>query len=40
VPDLHLLNLAARHSAQLVTFDAKITPTLAPADRGLVRTLM
>jgi toxin-antitoxin system PIN domain toxin len=40
VPDLHLLNLAAHHSAQLVTFDAKIAPTLAPGDQGLIHTLV
>lgn len=39
VTDLHLVNLAARHSARLVTFDAKIGPTLAPGDQHLVRTL-
>jgi hypothetical protein len=39
VTDLHLVNLAAAHSARLVTFDAKIGPTLAPTDQHLVRTL-
>ncbi|MEE4024097.1 TA system VapC family ribonuclease toxin [Gordonia sp. PKS22-38] len=39
VTDLHLVNLAARHSARLVTFDAKIAPVLASADQRLVCTL-
>lgn len=39
VTDLHLVNLAAQHTARLVTFDAKISPTLAAADQDLVHTL-
>lgn len=39
VTDLHLVNLAARHAARLVTFDAAVAPTLAPSDQLLVRTL-
>lgn len=36
VTDLHLVDLAARHDATLVTFDAGIPPALAPADRDHV----
>ena len=39
VTDFHLVNLAARHSARLVTFDRKIALTLAPRDRRLVHGL-
>lgn len=39
VPDLHLVNLAARHSARLVTFDARISQILDAGDQALVRTL-
>ncbi|WP_141014953.1 TA system VapC family ribonuclease toxin [Nocardioides sambongensis] len=39
VTDLHLVNLAAAHSARLVTFDSKIQPILAPDDQGSVLTL-
>ena len=39
VTDLHLVNLAARHTARLVTFDAKISLTLAPLDQERVLTL-
>ncbi len=39
VTDLHLLNLAARHDARLVTFDTRLAPTLQPADRDRVLTL-
>ena len=39
VTDFHLVNLAARHSACLVTFDQKISAVLMPDDRHLVRTL-
>jgi toxin-antitoxin system PIN domain toxin len=40
VTDLHLLNLAARHDARLVTFDTRLAPTLQPADRDRVLTLV
>ena len=33
VTDLHLVNLAAAHSARLVTFDTKIRPVLTPDDQ-------
>lgn len=33
VTDLALVNLAARHTARLATFDAALTTWLAPADR-------
>lgn len=36
VTDLHLVNLAARHSARLVTFDVKIRAVLTPGDQRLV----
>jgi toxin-antitoxin system PIN domain toxin len=36
VTDFHLLNLAARHSATLVTFDRRLPTYLDPADRELV----
>ncbi|MDL9948009.1 PIN domain-containing protein [Gordonia sp. ABSL11-1] len=39
VTDLHLVNLAARSGARLVTFDTKIEPVLGPSDRRLVLTL-
>lgn len=39
VTDLHLVNLAARHSGRLVTFDTKIRPVLAPADHAAVHVL-
>lgn len=34
VPDWHLLNLAARHEATLVTFDRKLSRSVVPADRA------
>ena len=34
VPDWHLLNLAARHGARLVTFDRRLVAALEPADRA------
>lgn len=34
VTDLHLVDLAARHDATLVTFDVRIRRALLPADRG------
>ncbi len=37
--DFHLVNLAARHRARLVTFDRKIKPTLMPEEQHWVRTL-
>lgn len=40
VTDLHLVNLAARHDARLVTFDTRLAPTLQPADRDRVLTLV
>lgn len=39
VTDFHLVNLAACHSARLVTFDRKLAPTLAPEDRRFVHSL-
>lgn len=33
VTDLHLVTLAARNGARLVTFNGSIAPTLVPADR-------
>ena len=33
VTDFHLVDVAARHSAQLATFDAGLVSALAPADR-------
>jgi toxin-antitoxin system PIN domain toxin len=39
VTDFQLVNLAARHSACLVTFDRKIRSSLLPDDQHLVRTL-
>lgn len=39
VTDLHLVNLAAKHNATLVTFDGKIARALTAADQRLVRTL-
>ena len=36
VTDFHLVNLAAAHSARLVTFDRRIGSTLMPDDRRLV----
>lgn len=33
VPDWHLLNLAARHGARLVTFDRRLAASLEPGDR-------
>lgn len=39
VTDLHLLNLAARHGAALVTFDQGIRRTLTAHDRHHLRTL-
>jgi toxin-antitoxin system PIN domain toxin len=36
VTDLHLVNLAAMHSARLVTFDSKISSALAPDDQASV----
>lgn len=33
VTDLHLVNLAARHSALLATFDVALSTSLAPTDR-------
>lgn len=39
VTDLHLVNLAARHGARLVTFDAKIASALLPRDAEAVLTL-
>lgn len=40
VTDFHLVNLVARHSACLVTFDRKIGSILMPDDRHLVCTLV
>lgn len=39
VTDLHLVNLAERNSARLVTFDAKIERILSAGDKHLVLTL-
>lgn len=39
VTDWHLLNLAAAHGGQLVTFDVKIVRALTPADAEHVLTL-
>lgn len=39
VTDLHLVTVAATHSARLVTFDAKISRALTDAEQDLVRTL-
>ncbi|MGV9669216.1 TA system VapC family ribonuclease toxin [Gordonia sp. NPDC003504] len=39
VTDLHLVNLAARHSGRLITFDAKIARVLTPSDQQSVLTL-
>lgn len=39
VTDLHLVNLAARHHARLVTFDARLLAGLAPPDRRHVQLL-
>ncbi len=39
VTDLHLVNLAARHSGRLVTFDTKIRPVLSAEDQALVHVL-
>lgn len=39
VTDFHLVNLAAQHSARLVTFDAKLSRALTPRDGVHVRTL-
>ncbi|MFT4218149.1 MAG: hypothetical protein QM619_13340 [Micropruina sp.] len=39
VTDLHLVNLAARHAARLITFDTKIRPVLASGDRDVVHVL-
>jgi len=36
VTDLHLVNLAATHNAQLVTFDRRIRPSLDPSDQRRV----
>lgn len=36
VTDLHLVNLARRHAAQLATFDRTLSTWLAPADRAMV----
>lgn len=36
VTDLHLVNLAARHEARFVTFDARIASALLPADASRV----
>lgn len=37
VTDLHLVDLAARHAAVLVTFDRALAAALVPDDRGHVR---
>lgn len=39
VTDLHLVNLAARHSGRLVTLDTKILPILTPADKPHIHVL-
>lgn len=39
VTDMHLVNLAARHSGRLVTFDTKIRPALTPIDQAVVHVL-
>ncbi|MCL1838107.1 MAG: PIN domain nuclease [Propionibacteriaceae bacterium] len=38
--DLHLVNLASRHKARLVTLDQKIRPSLVPADQQKVLVLI
>ncbi len=37
VTDIHLVNLASRHKAQLVTFDVRIAGTLVGKDKGYVQ---
>lgn len=39
VTDLHLVNLAARHDACLVTFDRRLGSTLVDSDQALIRVL-
>ena len=39
VTDAHLLALAARHAAELVTFDRRLPALLAPANRARVRVI-
>ncbi len=39
VTDWHLLNLAARHDAVLVTFDRKLERSVGPEDGHLVQVL-